>query len=298
MSAEPLNLSPLSRFRDRVVAYIRTFAEEKLPQRGGQFQMESAERQRAALGSFADFIKGVPKDDPRIFQLSLASHFRAGAEAWKADETFEPSERQLRILFSLGQSPGQAGPEAVFLDFISAGIRDALVEHGKRYGDMSRAVEAAEAAQAAAERRADELAGVEAEADRLRGELEASRAEVAELTDTRKTLEAFLTAGDSGSRRKAIAGETGIYETLRGGRLGLEIGYADSEQKQRWRRLPAGTSIEDARALRKQLAGQPHDPERDGDVDEDAAAEASQDAGDGDGDQPTKPEPVAAGKGD
>lgn len=296
MSAEPLNLSPLSRFRDRVVAYVRTFAEEKLPQRGGQFQMESAERQGAALGSFADFIKGVPRDDPRIFQLSLAPHFRAGARAWKADEPFEPSDRQLRILFALGQVRDQAGPEAVFLDFISAGIRDALVEHGELHGKMRQALGEAESARKTAEARADELAGVEAETDRLRGELEASRAEIAELAETRKTLEAFLAAGDSGSRRKALADETGIYETLSGGRLGLEIGFADAEGKRRWRKLPAGASVEDARALRKQLAGQPHDPEHDGDGGEDTA-EASQGAGDGDGDQQTTTAPPAAGEG-
>lgn len=303
MAADALNLSPLSRFRSSVVAYIGSVIEE-LPKGDPARQVvaEAHKDRSAALGAFRDHIAALPKDDPRLFQLSLASRYGVGARPWGDREPFEPTAGQERILLAQGRWSGRpVGHERVFLDLISAGLRDVLAEYHQRHGKMAAAVEEAEAAREAAEARVATLTEAEADAARLRAELDAARAELGELTATCETLRGFLAAEGRGRRSKAIEGEPGIRETLHAGRLGLEVVFRDDQGKQRRQDLPAGSSLEDARALRKRLDGKPYQPPA-ADDDTATASEASQ----GDrhprgrggrtvGDQ--QPEPVAAGEG-
>lgn len=298
-----LNLTPTSRFKSRLVNYIRVFVRDKVPKCGPDqpIRQVTSEGRIAALNALADYIASVPAEDPRLFQLAQVARSLPGVEAWRQGEQFEPTVTQSKMLYALGsRGPTNAiAPEDTFSELVSAGIADMAALHRAGYAEAEEnrkaAVKRAEEAEAKvaplAQAEAD-LAAERAKAERLQGHVDRLQTQVADL-------EGFI-GGEGGSKPRRVhvgggAENVGIYRAVVDGAPVLEVGYPDSEGKQRWKRLAPDASIEQARRLRARLAGQPHDPEHGGHTDEEAD-EASQGAGTGDDDQQTTTEPVAAGR--
>ncbi len=294
------------KFKNSLVGWIRRFVEG-LPRGSNarQIEGENFTKKSAALDALAGFIGELPIEDPRLFALAKVAANQPDKPGWSGRQDFEPTLSQRRLFYQQGLGAPIA-PETTLMHLVLAGLHDTLAAHTRARQQLENESKQADVARTAAEAKVEPLAEVEAERTRLTGKLDAAQQQIAKLQERAVDLEGFLVAsGDNGAaRRQKVEGQTGIYQALsREYGLVYEIGYNDAEGKQRWRRLDPDASIEAARRLRRQLAGQPHEPDP-ADVDgsgDDAAedvlsgdadpAEASQDAGD----QETTPEPVAAG---
>jgi hypothetical protein len=286
-------LRPNSRFKSQLVAYIRDFAREAAasakPQSVASWTIEN---RVAALHALADYIASVPTEDPRLFQAAQVAQSIPGVR-WAGREPFEPTVTQSYILFSLGDAARRGNtlaPEQTFSDLLSAGIADIGALHRTHAAEFERKCRAAT-------KRAEEAEAKVAPHEQLEADLvaasEKSATLQAEIDRVQKQLADLEGFTRSNPRRVHVGGgeeNKGIYRSELNGTPVFEIGFTDAEGRQRWRRLDPDASVEDARGLRKRLAGQPYrDPEHGGDGDGTADQV-------GDEQQTTEPEPGAAGE--
>jgi hypothetical protein len=281
-----------ARFRTSLVNHIdRVIAELPPGDNARQIEAMATEQRTAALTALRNHVSQIEFEDARLFQLSEVARSAPGVSGWAHRQDFQPSVTQRQILGALGRGGEVKDLDRVIGLLISGGVADVLRGHAQHHADMTARVAEAAEARKAAERRAEPLAQTQAD-------LAAAQRRTANLEDELALRErqlsdaqAFLAApGSDRPRRVHVTGETGIYTGLVDGETRFEVGYPDDQGKQRWKRLGSGASIEEARQLRRRLAGEPHNP----DDDDAAGAEASQGAGDADGDQETTTEPAAA----
>lgn len=297
-----LSLRPNSRFKARLVAFIRELAEAELPGKDRQASREHAERRASAQNALAGYINAIPVEDSRLFLLAEVARSLPQMRAWRTSgEPFAPTVTQSRILFALGTSSvAVVDPDATFSELVTAGVADMAALYMVRHRESENAREAAEERAREAEAKVAPLAQVEGELTAERAKSERLQAAVDRLQARASELEGFVGAENGPKPRRVHVGggseNVGVYRSFSEGVPILEVGYPDAEGKQRWRRLGPDASIEDARRERSRLAGQPHDPEHNSDpTDEEIIAAEAASQGDGDT-KTTNPEPVAAGK--
>jgi hypothetical protein len=278
-----------ARFRTSFVNHIdRVIAELPPGDNARQIEAMMTEQRTGALTALRNHLSQVEIEDARLFQLAEVARSAPGVSGWAHRQDFQPSVTQRQILGALGRGGEVKDLDRVIGLMISGGVADVLRAHAERYADMERRISEANAGRREAEQKAEPLAQTQADLATAQRRIANLEDEVALRERQLSDAQAFVTGpGSERPRRVHVTGETGIYTTVVDGETRYEIGYSDAEGKQRWRRLGPDESVEEARQLRRRLAGQSHKSDR---ADDDTAA-----AGDGDDDKQTTTEPVAAG---
>lgn len=256
-------------FRDGLVNFLERFAAERTAGRDDHWTRPIA----SALGSLADHVRTLPLEDPRFFQLA-ETHWSMPGSGRR--EPFTPTPSQDSILFNLGGMGGgvKLGPEETVSLLVSAGLEDLTAICKKNEQRLEHELERAEKRIAEAEAKVEPLERAEVERDDERARAERLEGRLDVLQRQTADLEGFLAAGKDGKQARRVhvgggAENAGIYKTLVDGEFVLEMGWNDSEGKQRWRRLPPHRDIDWARRKRAQLSGAPYVPEPDDTTDPD-----------------------------
>lgn len=267
MPVAPTQIVPGVTFRNSVVACIRAQAE-RAPKILGKGATVS--RHIAALNALADYVTGLDAEDQGLVALWQL------ARSWPDDrdislDRFVPSERQGRLLHILGTSLPPPPTVAVWAELVTAAVIDfAEIERdnrGKLAGKLRKATEEVDRL----ERETADAAEIRDERDELRRQLDTAERKRA---DAEAKLDEFQRYAESGAfaepdtttpqaalnkarrERRKIEGEVGLYElTKASGETVIEVSFRDAEGTSRFRRLPAGTRIEQARETRERLSG-------------------------------------------
>lgn len=266
MPVAPTQIVPGVTFRNSVVACIRAQAERAPTILG---KGPTVNRHIAALNALADHVTGLDAEDQGLVALwQLARAWPDGRDI-SLDE-FIPSERQGRLLHILGTSLPPPPTVAVWAELVTAAVIDFAdierADRGKLAGKLRKATEEVERL----ERETADAAEVRAECDSLRRQLDTAERKRA---DAEAKLAEFQRYAESGAfaepdenpqaavnkarrQRRKVEGEVGLYElTKASGETVIEVSFRDAEGVSRFRRLPAGTTIAQAREARERLSG-------------------------------------------
>jgi hypothetical protein len=248
--------------------------------------------QEVALGNLRDYVAALGCDDQALVTLAATARAWPGRGSWLGGgEPFEPTEGQRQLLQRIGTPRlGDAPtPEIAWRGLVAAGVIDFVKFGAKQVAEANEKAAAAERKAADLERVVAEQSEVGAQREKLQRQLEAAKGRVADLeeivADQRELLgtedgklpvdqgEESGSSGDAEQsepakptaprrRRAALKGEEGIYESDTASGTVFEIRYPDDQGEHHWRRLPPETTLEEARALRAELAGKPHTDEK------------------------------------
>jgi seryl-tRNA synthetase len=169
------------------------------------------------------------------------------------------------LLSRLGADAAAPVLDVSLNEFVAAGVADTIELLNGRVGEADREREKAEAELKEFSERAQRCDAAEAELSQARQEIEETSQKCRELEANLEYLESrYSNRIDAAPaepkpkkpRRTRVEDEEGVYfRETPDGRV-FEIGYADSERKQRWKTV--GPDLDEAVALRKELAGKPH----------------------------------------
>ncbi len=175
-------------------------------------------------------------------------------------DTWEPGSLQSDLLGRLGTQGPAPQADTTLNELVAAGVSD-LAEHAA--GVQAKAFSQRDTALA----ESDQLREQAERVPQLVEQLEEAQAQVNSLTSDNQELEgkvAYLrehfqakveATPSKKARRTKVEGEKGVYfNDTSEGRV-YEIGYPDDEGKQRWKTV--GPDLEEAIALRRELAGKP-----------------------------------------
>jgi hypothetical protein len=255
-----------STFKSSLEARIREQAE-RAPRIFGRGA--DVARHVSSLNLLADHVAGLGHDDPLLY---LAWELMRASSEDIDRESFEPSEGQARFLMKLGTeipSPPSSTVEA-FAELVGTGATDFFETERAGREQLRGKLGKAEGRVARLEREAADAAEVRVERDELRRQLENAERDRAEAEAKLAEFLDYAAAGafaEPGTRtrsalnkarrqRRKIEGEVGLYElTKADGEMVFEVSFRDSDGDGRWRRLPAGTTLKQAREARERLSG-------------------------------------------
>lgn len=247
--------------------WVREQADRSERAGGGQW----TSRQAATIREFDRFLAGLgPENQQLVTLLHLSEERRSIDEAQGRDRfAFFPSHKQEMIFARLGTYEGPQPPQTTLDELVFAGVHDYCSGMAATRNQVAAERERADALGAELESAQALQAETLQQGESVASELVEAREEIVELEEIVETLRRHLGDGEEPGegkpkakpRRTKVEGEgmTGIYTVGAPDGEVYEIGFPDSDGKQRWRRV--GDDLQEAVSLRAELAGKPYEPE-------------------------------------